>query len=102
LEPDRSGGFKGGEQAHSNGAEAKKENVETTRSNELAEEEQETQQDPKPPIHNSMPAEGSRGGCEFQAEPIGRWASAQGQPAKLLLDGEEFDELAEDLIAQLV
>ena len=45
-------GFESGEHAHSNGAEAKKENVETTRSNELAEEEQETQQDPKPPFHN--------------------------------------------------
>jgi hypothetical protein len=79
LEPDRSGGFEGGEQAHSNGAEAKKENVETTRSNELAEV-----------VGN------------FKPETIGRWASAQGQPAKLLLDGEEFDEFAENPIAQLV
>ena len=49
-----------------------------------------------------MPVEGSRGGWEFQAAAIGRWGLTQGQPAKLLLDRKKSDELAENLIAQLV
>jgi hypothetical protein len=51
LEPDRSGRFEHREQAHSNAAEAKKENVKTARRNELGKEEHETEQDPNPPVH---------------------------------------------------